>query len=207
MVRALLAEGTGEVRAVTRRPSSRAAAQLRRLGARVVAADLDDGRTLEPALEGAYGAFVVTDFWEHCSQEREVEQVAACCPGPLTWWGYSRVAAGCGSSQSPSCSLASPTGSGTQSPGFENGSGPCPCKARTPSLHPRCHTVRCPETRGGGGWADGPTEPSQEGARAVAAGALLYLQLWGQNMWQHQKSRGFPQWEEFTLGEAGGFRR
>uniref|UniRef100_A0A8B9VA15 NmrA-like family domain-containing protein 1 n=1 Tax=Anas zonorhyncha TaxID=75864 RepID=A0A8B9VA15_9AVES len=74
VVRALLAEGTREVRAVTRRPSSRAAAQLRRLGARVVAADLDDGRTLEPALEGAYGAFVVTDFWEHCSQEREVEQ-------------------------------------------------------------------------------------------------------------------------------------
>lgn len=41
----------------------------------------------------------------------------------------------------------------------------------------------------------------------MAACALLYLQLWGQNMWQHQKSRGFPQWEEFTLGEAGGFRR
>lgn len=96
MVRALLAEGTGEVRAVTRRPGSRAAAQLRRLGARVVAADLDDGRTLEPALAGAYGAFVVTDFWEHCSQEREVEQVAPCCPRPLTWWGTAAWQQGAG---------------------------------------------------------------------------------------------------------------
>lgn len=115
VVRALLAEGSGEVRAVTRRPGSAAAAQVRQLGARVVAADLDDGRTLEPALAGAYGAFVVTDFWNHCSREREVEQVAPCRRGPGAWQRCGRAAAGRGCSRSSSCSLASPAGSGLRS--------------------------------------------------------------------------------------------
>ncbi|XP_066432858.1 nmrA-like family domain-containing protein 1 [Eleutherodactylus coqui] len=71
---ALLADGTFAVRAVTRDTSKPAAVKLREAGAEVVAADLDDEKSLEAALCGAYGAFVVTNFWEHLSKEKEVAQ-------------------------------------------------------------------------------------------------------------------------------------
>ncbi|NXI61984.1 NMRL1 protein, partial [Anseranas semipalmata] len=74
VARALLDEGTFLVRAVTRSPRKKEAARLRQRGAEVVKADQDDERTLELALAGAYGAFVVTDFWEHCSKEKEIVQ-------------------------------------------------------------------------------------------------------------------------------------
>ncbi|KAM6077818.1 LOW QUALITY PROTEIN: nmrA-like family domain-containing protein 1 [Theristicus caerulescens] len=38
------------------------------------AEDQDDEPSLELALAGAYGAFVVTNFWEHCSKEKEIAQ-------------------------------------------------------------------------------------------------------------------------------------
>lgn len=41
----------------------------------------------------------------------------------------------------------------------------------------------------------------------MAACAPLHVQLWGQNVLQHQKSQGHPQREELTLGEADGFKR
>jgi len=62
------------VRAVTRNANSDNARQLRRLGADVVTADLDDLRSLEGAFEGGFGAFCVTNFWEHFSPERETQQ-------------------------------------------------------------------------------------------------------------------------------------
>ncbi|XP_066432856.1 nmrA-like family domain-containing protein 1 [Eleutherodactylus coqui] len=71
---ALLADGTFAVRAVTRDTSKPAAVKLREAGAEVVAADLDDEKSLEAALCGAYGAFVVTNFWEHFSKEMEAAQ-------------------------------------------------------------------------------------------------------------------------------------
>ncbi|NWU43407.1 NMRL1 protein, partial [Hylia prasina] len=74
VARALLDEGTFKVRAVTRRPGKKEAKELRRRGAEVVKADQDDEASLERALAGAYGAFIVTDFWEHCSKEKEIEQ-------------------------------------------------------------------------------------------------------------------------------------
>lgn len=75
MARALLEDGTFGVRAVTRRPRKKAAKELKQRGAEVVKADQDDEPSLELALSGAYGAFVVTDFWEHCSKEKEIAQV------------------------------------------------------------------------------------------------------------------------------------
>ncbi|XP_054848495.1 nmrA-like family domain-containing protein 1 isoform X2 [Eublepharis macularius] len=44
------------------------------MGAEVVKADLEDAQSLEVALRGADGAFLVTDFWEHLSEEQEVAQ-------------------------------------------------------------------------------------------------------------------------------------
>ncbi|MFE9393834.1 NmrA/HSCARG family protein [Streptomyces flavidovirens] len=79
LARAVLSEPDGDfaVRALTRNPASEASRELERLGAEVVRADLDDESSLGPALEGAYGAFVVTNFWEHLSGEREKTQAAA----------------------------------------------------------------------------------------------------------------------------------
>ncbi|MQS16804.1 NAD(P)H-binding protein [Streptomyces kaniharaensis] len=65
------------VRAVTRHPESPAARALQQSGAEVVQADMDDPPSLERALDGAYGAYLVTNFWEHMSAEREKAQAAA----------------------------------------------------------------------------------------------------------------------------------
>ncbi|XP_074014329.1 nmrA-like family domain-containing protein 1 [Numenius arquata] len=74
VARALLEDGTFKVRAVTRNPMKKEAEELKQRGAEVVKADQDDEPSLELALEGAYGAFVVTNFWEHCSKEKEIVQ-------------------------------------------------------------------------------------------------------------------------------------
>uniref|UniRef100_A0A8C3US77 NmrA-like family domain-containing protein 1 n=2 Tax=Catharus ustulatus TaxID=91951 RepID=A0A8C3US77_CATUS len=58
----------------TRSPGKKEAEELRRRGAEVVKADQDDEASLERALAGAYGAFIVTDFWDHRSKEKEIEQ-------------------------------------------------------------------------------------------------------------------------------------
>lgn len=64
------------VRAITRNPESDRAAALGAIGAVVVKADLDDPASLREAFAGAYGAFCVTNFWEHFSPEKELAQAA-----------------------------------------------------------------------------------------------------------------------------------
>lgn len=78
LARAILNDpGSGfAVRAVTRNPSGPKAASLRELGAEVVQADLDDPASLARAFDGAWGAFCVTNFWEHLSPQRETAQAA-----------------------------------------------------------------------------------------------------------------------------------
>lgn len=79
LVRAILADPRGEfaVRAITRKPSGDAARALAQQGVEVVAADLDDPASVEKAFAGAYGAFCVTNFWEHFSPEKELAQADA----------------------------------------------------------------------------------------------------------------------------------
>src|SRR6476661_10180646 len=76
LVRAILADRSGgfKARAITRNPDSDKGQQLAAMGAEVVAADLDDEKSLERAFAGAYGAFCVTNFWEHNSPEKELAQ-------------------------------------------------------------------------------------------------------------------------------------
>ena len=63
-----------EVRALTRRPDSDAAQELADQGAEVVQADLNDPDSLRRAFDGCYGAFCLTNFWEHFSPEKEIQQ-------------------------------------------------------------------------------------------------------------------------------------
>jgi uncharacterized protein YbjT (DUF2867 family) len=76
LVRAILADPRGgfAVRAITRNVNSDKAKALAKLGAEVVAADVDDAKSLERAFAGAHGAFCVTFFWDHFSPDREKEQ-------------------------------------------------------------------------------------------------------------------------------------
>lgn len=78
LARAILGDPRGQftVRALTRKPESLAAQALARAGAEVVQANLDDGASVRAAFAGAYGAFCVTNFWEHFSPAREFEQAA-----------------------------------------------------------------------------------------------------------------------------------
>ncbi|HEX6361744.1 MAG TPA: NmrA/HSCARG family protein [Albitalea sp.] len=62
------------LRAITRRPESPAARALAARGAEVVAADLDEAASVRRAMQGAHGAFCVTNFWEHFSPGRELAQ-------------------------------------------------------------------------------------------------------------------------------------
>lgn len=76
LVRAILADPTGgfTARAVTRHVDSDKARGLANEGVEVVAADLDDPASVERAMQGAYGAYGVTNFWEHFSPEKELAQ-------------------------------------------------------------------------------------------------------------------------------------
>jgi uncharacterized protein YbjT (DUF2867 family) len=78
LARAILSDPASEfaVRALTRNPSSEKAKALADAGAEVVQADLDDEASLVSAFEGAYGAYCLTNFWEHFSAEKEIEQAA-----------------------------------------------------------------------------------------------------------------------------------
>ena len=79
LVRAILADPAGGfgVRAVTRDVNSEKARELARLGAEVVAGDVDDPASLDRAFAGAHGAFCVTFFWAHFSPEREMAEAKA----------------------------------------------------------------------------------------------------------------------------------
>jgi uncharacterized protein YbjT (DUF2867 family) len=70
-------EGGFTARAITRNTDSEQAKELERLGAEVVAADIDDPESLARAFEGAYGAYCVTFFWAHFSPEKELAEARA----------------------------------------------------------------------------------------------------------------------------------
>jgi uncharacterized protein YbjT (DUF2867 family) len=76
LVRAILNDANSEfaVRAITRNPDSDKAKELAKMGAEVVAADIDDQESMKRALSGAYGAYFVTFFWDHYSPEKEMAE-------------------------------------------------------------------------------------------------------------------------------------
>ena len=76
LARAILADPAGgfACRAITRDPNKENARLLVDKGAEVVKADLDDPASLKRAFAGAYGAFCVTNFWEHFSAKKETAQ-------------------------------------------------------------------------------------------------------------------------------------
>src|SRR5437879_3116506 len=87
LVRAILAdpEGPFTARALTRNADSPKARALASQEAEVVEADLDDEASLRKAFNGAYGAFVVTNFWVERTSEEEKIGRASCREGAWGW--------------------------------------------------------------------------------------------------------------------------
>jgi uncharacterized protein YbjT (DUF2867 family) len=79
LVRAILSDKSGgfAARALTRDVNSEKAKELAKQGTEVVTANLDDVESVKRAFSGAYGAFCVTNFWEHMSPEKEFAQAKA----------------------------------------------------------------------------------------------------------------------------------
>ena len=73
VVDALLASGQFTVRGVSRDPASKSAKKLEKRGVQVMKGDLLAPSSLRAAFEGAYGAFVVTNFWDPAQMPRETE--------------------------------------------------------------------------------------------------------------------------------------
>ena len=71
VARNLLARGRYAVRAFTRKSDSPAAQALAAAGAEIVEGNLDDKASIRKALDGVYGVFGVTNFWEHFDKEAE----------------------------------------------------------------------------------------------------------------------------------------
>ena len=76
LVRAILADPNGgfAARAITRDASKDKSQAIAAAGAEVVSGDLDSVESLKKAFAGAYGVYAVTNFWEHFSGEKEIQQ-------------------------------------------------------------------------------------------------------------------------------------
>lgn len=79
LVRAILNDPNGgfAARVLTRDVNGEKAKNFAKLGAEVVAADVDNPESLQKAFEGAYGAYCVTFFWAHFSPEKEMAEAEA----------------------------------------------------------------------------------------------------------------------------------
>ena len=79
LVRAILNDPNGgfAARVLTRDVNGARAKDFARLGAEVVAANIDDPESLRKAFEGAYAAFCVTFFWAHFSPAKEIAEAKA----------------------------------------------------------------------------------------------------------------------------------
>jgi uncharacterized protein YbjT (DUF2867 family) len=79
LLRAIMADPDGRftARALTRNADSGRARALASPGVEVIEADLDDETSLRKAFDGAYGAYVVTNFWAQRTPEQEQARTRA----------------------------------------------------------------------------------------------------------------------------------
>lgn len=87
LMRAILDDPDGPfvARAITRNPDSAKAKEFTARGAEVVAADLNHEPSLRVAFDGAYGAFVVTNYWESRTPAEQAERSAARLEREQAW--------------------------------------------------------------------------------------------------------------------------
>jgi uncharacterized protein YbjT (DUF2867 family) len=74
VVRALLAGGKFKVRGITRSVEGKKAKELASQGVEMMQASFDDPESLNKAIAGSYGVFLVTNFWDGMDGARETKQ-------------------------------------------------------------------------------------------------------------------------------------
>lgn len=75
VIKALLEKsGAFKVRGITRNPDGEKAKALKEKGVEIVKASLDDPASLDAAVKGSYGVFLITNYWEFLDQAREETQ-------------------------------------------------------------------------------------------------------------------------------------
>lgn len=74
VVEALLAGGEFKVRGVTRSLGSKKAKDLTLQGVEMVQGSFDEPESLDTAIAGSYGVFLVTNYWEGMDGARETKQ-------------------------------------------------------------------------------------------------------------------------------------
>lgn len=74
LLKAIEREEDYAVRAVTRSPDGPKGQDLKSKGCEVVKCDMDDKESVEHVVSGSYGVFLVTNYWEHFSKEKEIDQ-------------------------------------------------------------------------------------------------------------------------------------
>eukprot|EP00957_Ditylum_brightwellii_P033903 2569156-Ditylum_brightwellii.AAC.1 len=67
-----------EVRAITRDPEKESAKSLAGKVKEVIKADGDDEESMVKAFEGCYGAFIVSNWWEHLDVRHEMKTLRTC---------------------------------------------------------------------------------------------------------------------------------
>jgi len=72
VAKALLADNTYSVRILTRNPASAAALALEAAGASIATGDMSNPESLRQAMQGCYGVYGVTNFWEHFEHEYQL---------------------------------------------------------------------------------------------------------------------------------------
>jgi uncharacterized protein YbjT (DUF2867 family) len=72
VAQALLQSGQYQVRVLTRRPQSDKAVALQESGAILYTGDFSDKESLKTAVNGCYGVFGLTNFWEHFEKEYDL---------------------------------------------------------------------------------------------------------------------------------------
>jgi len=76
VLRSLVRTGKYCIRAVTRNPNGKKAKVLGTIPCVTpVKGDLDDASSISAAVEGAYGVFLVTNYWAHLSEDKEKTQI------------------------------------------------------------------------------------------------------------------------------------
>ena len=60
---------------MTRDVNKPAAQALKSKGCEVVAADMADTESLKHAINGAYGVYALTNYWEYMSKDTEIRSV------------------------------------------------------------------------------------------------------------------------------------
>ena len=74
VVESLLYSGEYKVRGITRNPDGEKAKTMQAKGVEIIQASLDDQASIDRAIAGSYGVFLVTNYWEYMDKEREMKQ-------------------------------------------------------------------------------------------------------------------------------------